>query len=112
MSVNGVRGPYNTSAPPPRPATSRGTDAPAAPATAAAARTARPATAPASVTAPATVTPPPGTDPELWTVLTPDERAYFARLGAMGPLTYGRVLSAQTPPASPASRGVRLDVKA
>ncbi|MGQ0766221.1 MAG: hypothetical protein ACT4OZ_11200 [Gemmatimonadota bacterium] len=58
------------------------------------------------------VQPPPGTDPELWQVLTSDERAYFAKLGAMGPLTYGRVLSGQNNPAPAAARGVRLDVKA
>ncbi len=110
MSVNGVRGPYNSYAP--RPATSRGTEAPASPAAAANARAAKPAAAPAGAATPAAVTPPPGTDPELWTVLTPDERAYFARLGAMGPLTYGRVLTAQAPAPAPTARGVRLDVKA
>lgn len=56
--------------------------------------------------------PPQGTDPELWSVLTQDERTYFAKLGAMGPLTYGRVLSGQMQPASPSARGGRLDVKA
>ena len=56
--------------------------------------------------------PPPGTDPELWNVLSAEERVFFAKLGAMGPLTYGRVLSQaqQAPP--PAARGGRLDVKA
>ena len=54
---------------------------------------------------------PPGTDPELWSVLSAEERVFFAKLGAMGPLTYGRVLSqAQQTPASGA-RGGRLDVK-
>lgn len=56
--------------------------------------------------------PPPGTDPALWSVLSPDERNYFARLGAMGPLTYGRVLSGAINPATPSVRGGRLDVKA
>jgi hypothetical protein len=64
--------------------------------------------APAGVPA----TPPPGTDPELWSVLSTDERQYFARLGAMGPLTYGRVLSGAINPATPSVRGGRLDVKA
>jgi hypothetical protein len=54
---------------------------------------------------------PPGTDPELWAVLTNDERAYFAKIGAMGPLTYGRVLQ-QQPPSAPMARGGRIDVKA
>ena len=53
-----------------------------------------------------------GTDPELWSVLTQDERTYFAKLGAMGPLTYGRVLSGQMQPAASSARGGRLDVKA
>jgi hypothetical protein len=53
---------------------------------------------------------PPGTDPELWAVLTSDERAYFAKLGAMGPLTYGRILTQQSAP--PVARGGRIDVKA
>ena len=54
---------------------------------------------------------PQGTDPELWAVLTADERAYFAKLGAMGPLTYGRVLQQQQA-AAPMARGGRIDVKA
>lgn len=33
---------------------------------------------------------PAGTDPELWSVLTTEERAFYARSQAMGPLTYGR----------------------
>jgi hypothetical protein len=56
--------------------------------------------------------PPPGTDPDLWSVLSNDERTYFAKLGAMGPLTYGRVLSGQVQPQQAVSRGARLDVKA
>jgi hypothetical protein len=56
--------------------------------------------------------PPTGTDPELWSVLTNDERTYFAKLGAMGPLTYGRVLSGHLQPSTPHVRGGRLDVKA
>ena len=56
--------------------------------------------------------PPPGTDPDLWNVLTSDERTYFAKLGAMGPLTYGRVMSGQVQPQQAVSRGARLDVKA
>jgi len=32
---------------------------------------------------------PEGTDPQLWSVLTADERTFFARARAMGPLTYG-----------------------
>ena len=54
---------------------------------------------------------PAGTDPELWSVLSADERVFFAKLGAMGPLTYGRVLSQAQQPAMPVTRGGRLDVK-
>jgi hypothetical protein len=57
---------------------------------------------------------PTGVDPQLWSVLTSDERAHFAKLSAMGPLTYGRGASAfavaDAPP--PAMRGARLDVRA
>lgn len=55
--------------------------------------------------------PPAGTDPELWSVLTHEERAFFAKVGAMGPLTYGHVLTSQNVGA-PVARGGRLDVRA
>ena len=54
---------------------------------------------------------PPGTDPTLWSVLTADERNFFAKTAALGPLTYGRIKAAQQP-VPPAARGVRLDVRA
>ena len=54
---------------------------------------------------------PAGTDPELWSVLTADERAFFAKVGAMGPLTYGHLITAQTT-STPVARGGRLDVRA
>lgn len=117
MSIYGIRGPYNTplrpEGTPPRPGTT-----PGQPGGAQRAGTAAPAHAPnAARQAPAAaqpvpVQPPQGTDPELWSVLTQDERTYFARLGAMGPLTYGRVLSGQMPSPPPMARGGRLDVKA
>ena len=121
MSIYGIRGSI------------AGTTAPAgAPGTtgsgAAAARTERRPVAPQSAplalpaapgmarthAAPAAVPalPPPGTDPDLWNVLSNDERTYFAKLGAMGPLTYGRVLSGHVQPQQAVSRGARLDVKA
>lgn len=56
------------------------------------------------------VEPPAGTDPELWSVLTAEERGFFAKLGAMGPLTYGRVL-AESRGDVPSVRGGRLDLK-
>lgn len=54
---------------------------------------------------------PAGTDPTLWSVLTADERNFFAKTAALGPLTYGRIKAA-TNPQPPAARGVRLDVRA
>jgi len=52
--------------------------------------------------------PPKGTDPELWKVLTADERAFFAREDAMGPLSYGhRIASTPSLPA----RGGRLNLR-
>ena len=54
---------------------------------------------------------PAGTDPSLWSVLTADERSFFAKSAAMGPLTYGRMKAASNA-APPAARGVRLDVRA
>jgi hypothetical protein len=74
----------------------------------------QPATeAPANAKAPqgVPVEPPPGTDPALWSVLSGEERAFFAKAGAMGPLTYGRALQDMKASQLPASRGGRLDVK-
>jgi hypothetical protein len=81
-------------------------------------------TAPPSVPVPvqATITPgapreaapvvaPPGTDPALWSVLSEQERAFFSRVGAMGPLTYGRVLTGEITPPTTTLRGGRLDIK-
>ncbi|MBY0489599.1 MAG: hypothetical protein K2R93_07130 [Gemmatimonadaceae bacterium] len=55
---------------------------------------------------------PAGTDPELWNVLTSEERNFFAKTSALGPLTYGRYKAAVNPATPPAARGVRLDVRA
>ena len=55
--------------------------------------------------------PPEGTDPALWSVLSSDERAFFAKAGAMGPLTYGKALRDPSGQQLPAFRGGRLDVK-
>ncbi len=54
---------------------------------------------------------PPGTDPTLWSVLTADERNFFAKSASLGPLTYSRVKAAGQA-APPSARGVRLDVRA
>ena len=74
----------------------------------------RPAQAPNAAAPSAAAVPsqaPAGTDPELWNVLSSEERVFFAKLGAMGPLTYGRVLSQAQQPSAPSARGGRLDVK-
>ncbi len=55
--------------------------------------------------------PPEGTDPALWSVLSGEERAFFAKAGAMGPLTYGKALREMNGTQLPATRGGRLDVK-
>jgi hypothetical protein len=55
---------------------------------------------------------PAGTDSELWQVLTSEERAYFAKISSMGPLTYGRPSAPTLATDSPMVRGGRLDVKA
>ena len=52
---------------------------------------------------------PSGTDPQLWSVLSADERTFFARARAMGPLTYGPG-SSNNAFAGPASGG-RLDIR-
>ena len=55
---------------------------------------------------------PAGTDPELWKVLTTEERSFFARMGNSGPLTYGRQAVVASGPQAPMVRGGRLDVRA
>jgi hypothetical protein len=57
---------------------------------------------------------PEGVDQELWSVLSKEERSFFVKAGAMGPLTYGRFTTQQTPQsvATPMMRGGRLDIKA
>jgi len=70
---------------------------------------ATPKTAQAGQSVPAE--PPPGTDPALWSILSGEERAFFAKAGAMGPLTYGRAFNDMKSAQPPAARGGRLDVK-
>ncbi len=65
------------------------------------------ATSPAAGAVPTAA--PPGTDPALWSVLTTEERAYFARAHALGPLTYRP--GATDTPASPSVRGGRIDIR-
>lgn len=81
---------------------------------------ARPATAvstPASAangSGVASVQAPPGTDPALWSVLTTEERAFFAKATPSGPLTYARIASrgSADPLPLPVLRGMRIDVRA
>ncbi len=81
------------------------------------ARPERPGTSPVPAPAtgiaasPSNVPAPPGTDPTLWSVLSEEERAFFAKVGGMGPLTYGRMLTGQMAPPAPAVRGGRVDFK-
>jgi len=57
-------------------------------------------------------TAPNGVDQDLWSVLSKEERSFFMKAGTMGPLTYGRMSSAQSPATPPILRGGRLDIKA
>jgi hypothetical protein len=52
---------------------------------------------------------PPGTDPELWSVLTGEERRFFAQARSMGPVTYGKGNLGLAE--FGLQRGVRLDVR-
>lgn len=52
---------------------------------------------------------PHGTDPALWSVLTGEERSFFARARSMGPLTYGPGSSNDSIPG--VRLGGRIDVK-
>lgn len=51
---------------------------------------------------------PEGVEPELWSLLTTEERAHFARFAAMGGVTYGPKAAG---PKRPFVRGQRLDVR-
>jgi len=51
---------------------------------------------------------PAGTDPALWSVLTAEERTFFARARTMGPVTYG---PGRSQALSGAPLGGRLDVR-
>jgi hypothetical protein len=52
---------------------------------------------------------PAGTDPELWSILTTEERAFYARSHTLGPLTYGRDESHSS--RESIGRGGRLDLR-
>jgi hypothetical protein len=78
----------------------------------------QPAATPAKTATPAkqaqsavTAEAPAGTDPALWSILSTEERSFFAKSGASGPLTYGRAFTDMKSSQLPANRGGRLDVK-
>jgi hypothetical protein len=58
--------------------------------------------------------PPEGTDPALWSILTGEERSYFANNMTSGPLTYSKIMMPNRTASSalPAVRGGRVDVRA
>lgn len=109
MSLSGIRTPLATAyglAPAARPAAPKPSAPVTAPvATTAATTTERPEAPPAM---------PRGADPQLWSVLTSEEKGYFAKQAALGPLTYGPTarLKDAVPAAMQAPRGLRLDVSA
>jgi hypothetical protein len=57
---------------------------------------------------------PEGTDPALWSILTGEERAYFANNMSSGPLTYSKIMMPNRTPSSalPPNRGGRVDFRA
>ena len=71
--------------------------------------TPRPAPAPDGATeSPAAAAPP--AEASLWEVLTPEEREFFTRQAALGPLRYGPKRGGEVPVGAPL--GQRLDVRA
>ena len=78
----------------------------------AAARATPPATKPAvtPAQAPTGAGAPDGVNPELWSVLTGDERAFMVQELDLGALTYGRKRT--NPSRVDAPRGQRIDVRA
>ena len=110
-SLPGIRLPQDA-----RPRVEDRAGSPAAPAPAAplqAPSQVRPGSRPGAATPGLPAEAPAGTDPELWAVLTTEERAFFSKVGAMGPLTYGHVLrTGSLASETPVNRGGRLDVRA
>lgn len=105
MNVSGPRSPLSAAyglSPLQRPTAARPAAAVAASAT---------ATAPAAAEAAAM---PKGADPQLWSVLTNEEKRFFAKQAELGPVTYGPGARQRTPDAAAvgAPRGLRIDVTA
>ena len=53
---------------------------------------------------------PTGTDPDLWSILTPDEQAFFAEHARLGSLTYGPPQAASSASVD-VPRGQRIDLR-
>ncbi len=114
MSINGLtNSPSSFLTTRPEPTGSRGltNDAPTQ-----APQSARGTIAPASTNAKAAqqAQAPAGTDPELWSILTTEERNFFSKTVSSGPLTYSRMMLAKNGASAapaPAARGVRVDVR-
>lgn len=68
-----------------------------------------PGRAPSAAEATASSAAPEGVDPALWSVLTREERDFFARSRSRGPLTYGPGSTQSGTSAAP--RGRRLDIR-
>lgn len=54
---------------------------------------------------------PEGVDPDIWSVLTKQEKIFFARTGGLGILTYANSSSGAGVSAMPIVRGARLDIR-
>ena len=107
MAMNGIGGALSGLGLPglqPRPLREGDERKPAADATKAAALPAKQAETDAALSA----SPPPGTDPAFWSVLTTEERMFFAKMQTLGPLTYG---PSSAPPKAALARGGRIDLK-
>ena len=117
MSLNGISAGYSPRSLPsaPRPAVTDNKSplAPGARPTDSALHAAPALRAPAGAPGAPTLSaePPAGTDPALWSILSAEERSYFAKSQATGPLTYGRKMAERAATAMPAVRGGRLDIR-
>ena len=115
MNLNGIGnlpGMLRPTHPEPRTRVDNGQNGPAVQSqTATLVRPTREAPAAADLAQTLPIEPPAGTDPELWSVLSSEERSFFAKVGNMGPLTYGHLLTSARSD-QPVMRGGRLDVKA
>lgn len=54
---------------------------------------------------------PQGVDPDLWSILTKEEKTIFAKTGGQGLLTYTSTHAGTGVSAMPIARGIRLDIR-